>query len=72
MIEMIYHCSSTCRAGPEVHFMGLTLNQSAMSWIGAIVLLGIGFALFESRGGASCACGARCRTEIAQEIKRCT
>jgi ABC-type transport system involved in cytochrome bd biosynthesis fused ATPase/permease subunit len=48
MIEMIYHLQLDMSAGPEVHFLGLTLNvQARWSWIGAGVVLASASALFE-------------------------
>ncbi len=71
LIEMIYHVQLDMSAGPEVHFLGLTLNvQSAMSWIGAIVVLGIGFALFAVARRRFMRLWGEVQTEIAQEVSR--
>ena len=48
MIEMVYHLQLNESLGPVLHFMGVELNaKSVASWVGALALGGIGFALFE-------------------------
>jgi branched-chain amino acid transport system permease protein len=48
MIEMVYHLQLDESLGPLLRFMGLELNaKSVASWVGALAVGGIGFALFE-------------------------
>jgi branched-chain amino acid transport system permease protein len=48
MIEMIYHLQLNQALGPEISFMGATLNaKSVDSWFGAAFVLAVGVLLFE-------------------------
>jgi branched-chain amino acid transport system permease protein len=48
MIEMVYHLKLNAALGPELHFMGATLNaQGANSWFGAAFVMVTGIGLFE-------------------------
>ena len=48
LIEMIYHLQLSSSQGPDIAFMGLTLNTTGVqAWLGASVILAIGFVLFE-------------------------
>ncbi|QTN28617.1 branched-chain amino acid ABC transporter permease [Rhodoferax sp. AJA081-3] len=48
MIEMTYHLQLSASQGPDIAFMGLTLNTTGVqAWLGASVVLAIGFVLFE-------------------------
>jgi branched-chain amino acid transport system permease protein len=48
LIEMIYHMQLNGALGPTMKFLGIGLNvQSALSWIAALVVAGVGLALFE-------------------------
>ncbi|MES2583842.1 MAG: branched-chain amino acid ABC transporter permease [Pseudomonadota bacterium] len=48
MIEMTYHLQLSSSQGPDIAFMGLMLNTTGTgTWLGAAVILGIGFVLFE-------------------------
>jgi branched-chain amino acid transport system permease protein len=48
MIEMVYHLKLNAALGPELHFMGATLNaQGANSWFGAAFVMATGIGLFE-------------------------
>ncbi|MEX8519261.1 MAG: branched-chain amino acid ABC transporter permease [Leptothrix sp. (in: b-proteobacteria)] len=48
MIEMIYHLQLNAALGPQLRFMGATLNAGAAdSWVGAGYLLVVGLGLFE-------------------------
>jgi branched-chain amino acid transport system permease protein len=48
MIEMVYHLQLNAAMGPEVKFMGATLDAYGVnSWFGAIFVMLTGFGLFE-------------------------
>jgi branched-chain amino acid transport system permease protein len=48
MIEMLYHRQLNEALGPELKFMGATLNSSGLdAWFGAAFLIVIGVGLFE-------------------------
>ena len=48
IIEMIYHMQLSASQGPGIGFMGMTLNTTSVgAWMGALVILLIGSALFE-------------------------
>ena len=48
MIEMVYHLKLNAALGPELHFLGTTLNaQGANSWFGCAFVMATGIALFE-------------------------
>ena len=48
LVEMIYHLQLAGGQGTELQFFGVTLNvASTGSWLGSVVVMGIGFVLFE-------------------------
>jgi branched-chain amino acid transport system permease protein len=48
MIEMVYHLKLNAALGPELKFMGATLNaHSATSWFGSVFVMLTGLGLFE-------------------------
>jgi branched-chain amino acid transport system permease protein len=48
MVEMTYHLQLSSSQGPEIVFMGVGLNTTAVnSWLGAAAVLAVGLALFE-------------------------
>ncbi len=48
MIEMVYHLQLNAALGPELTFLGVSLDaKGAGSWLGAITLMVIGLLLFE-------------------------
>ncbi len=48
IIEMVYHLQLEAASGNDVRFFGLVLNiQSLASWLGAVVVFVVGYALFE-------------------------
>ena len=48
MIEMVYHRQLNEALGPELKFMGATLNSAGLdAWFGAAFLVVVGAALFE-------------------------
>ena len=71
MIEMTYHLQQSTALGPELRFMGASLNtQSAESWFGAAMVLTCGIALFELTRRHFVADWGRIQEEIEKEIKR--
>jgi len=71
MIEMVYHRQLNAALGPELQFMGATLNSQGLdSWLGAVFVTGVGVAMFElSRRTFSREWGT-IQEEIEKEIKR--
>jgi branched-chain amino acid transport system permease protein len=48
MIEMVYHLQLNAALGPQLKFLGATLDaKGASSWFGALFVLATGIALFE-------------------------
>jgi branched-chain amino acid transport system permease protein len=48
MVEMVYHQQLNAALGPELHFLGATLNATSRnSWFGSFLVLATGVALFE-------------------------
>jgi branched-chain amino acid transport system permease protein len=48
MIEMVYHLKLNAALGPELHFLGVTLNAEGLnSWFGSIFVMLTGLGLFE-------------------------
>ena len=48
LIEMVYHLQLNEALGPTMHFLGIALNvKSGVSWVGALVVAGVGMTLFE-------------------------
>ncbi|MES3003090.1 MAG: branched-chain amino acid ABC transporter permease [Pseudomonadota bacterium] len=48
MIEMVYHLKLNAALGPELHFLGMTLNAKGVnSWFGAVFVMLTGIGLFE-------------------------
>ena len=49
MIEMLYHLQLNAALGPQMHFLFTTLDAKAgLSWVGAVVVVLVGVALFEA------------------------
>ena len=71
MIEMTYHLQLNAALGPEVTFLGATLNaKSLTSWFGAIFVMLTGFGLFELCRRQFVRQWGRIQEEIEHEIKR--
>jgi len=71
MIEMLYHAQLNSALGPELRFMGATLNVKAVdSWCGAGMLLLTGAALFELSRRHFRREWGQTQEEIEKEIKR--
>jgi branched-chain amino acid transport system permease protein len=48
MIEMVYHLKLNAALGPELHFLGVTLNAHGLnSWFGSAFVMLTGLGLFE-------------------------
>jgi branched-chain amino acid transport system permease protein len=71
MIEMIYHLQLNAGSGPELAFMGATLNASSPdSWFGAALVLATGVALFELTRRRFVREWGDIQEDIEREIKR--
>ncbi|OPH11549.1 hypothetical protein, partial [Azospirillum brasilense] len=48
MIEMTYHLQLNAALGPQIGFLGMTLDaRSTATWIGAGIVFAVGLGLFE-------------------------
>ena len=48
MVEMTYHLQLSSSEGPDIQFMGVTLNTTGLNnWLGAAAILAVGLVLFE-------------------------
>jgi branched-chain amino acid transport system permease protein len=71
MIEMVYHRQLNEALGPEMRFMGATLNSASVdAWFGASWLLVVGIALFELVRRHYAHQWGEIQEEIEKEIKR--
>ena len=71
MIEMVYHLQLNAALGPEMKFMGATLNTAGVdSWFGAGLVLATGLALFELVRREFTRQWGRIQAEIEVEIKQ--
>jgi branched-chain amino acid transport system permease protein len=71
MIEMVYHLQLNEALGPELKFMGATLNARGLdSWFGACFVLAVGMALFELTRRQFALQWGQTQEEIEREIKR--
>jgi branched-chain amino acid transport system permease protein len=71
MIEMTYHLQLNQALGPELTFMGATLNAHGFdSWFGAAFVLLVGVALFEATRRRFVQEWGSVQEEIEREIKR--
>jgi branched-chain amino acid transport system permease protein len=71
MVEMVYHLQLNDALGPQLQFLGATLDtHSADSWFGAAMVLATGLALFELARRRYVADWERIQEEIEKEIKR--
>lgn len=71
MIEMLYHLQLNTALGPELKFLGATLNaQSKDSWIGAVLAVIVGAGLFELVRRQYVTQWGEIQEEIEKEIKR--
>ncbi|MDE2092928.1 MAG: branched-chain amino acid ABC transporter permease [Burkholderiales bacterium] len=71
MIEMVYHLQLNTALGPTLHFMRVELNvQSASSWLGALAIALVGFAMFETARRRFARRWGQAQGEIEAEIRR--
>jgi branched-chain amino acid transport system permease protein len=71
MIEMVYHLQLNEALGPQLRFMGASLNaKSADSWFGAALVLAVGVGLFEITRRQFLHQWGEIQEEIEKEIKR--
>ena len=71
MIEMTYHLQLNAALGPELTFLGATLNAKGFtSWFGAVFVMVTGFALFELCRRQFVRQWGKIQEEIEHEIKR--
>lgn len=71
MIEMVYHRQLNEALGPEMHFMGATLNSAGVdAWFGAAWVLLVGAGLFELVRRHFVAQWGEIQSDIEKEIKR--
>jgi branched-chain amino acid transport system permease protein len=69
MIEMIYHQQLSQALGPEMRFLGMTVNvTAASSWLAALAVFALGVALFEWVRRGFAREWSRIQDEIAAEI----
>jgi branched-chain amino acid transport system permease protein len=71
LLEMVYQLQLGAALGPELRFMGITLDtQAPGSWLGALVVMLAGLGLFESRRRPFVRAWDEIQQAIAQDIKR--
>lgn len=71
MIEMVYHRQLNEALGPEMHFMGATLNSAGVdAWFGAVWVLLVGAGLFELVRRHFVSQWGEIQEDIEKEIKR--
>ncbi len=71
MVEMVYHLQLNAAMGPELAFMGATLNAHGLaSWFGALYTTATGVALFELCRRQFARQWREANEQIEQEIKR--
>ena len=71
MIEMTYHLQLNAALGPELQFLGASLNSKGFtSWFGAIFVMITGFGLFEMCRRQFVRQWGTIQEEIEHEIKR--
>ncbi len=71
MIEMVYHLQLNEALGPQLKFMGATLNAKGLdSWFGAAFVLAVGVAMFELTRRQFARQWGQTQEDIEKEIKR--
>jgi branched-chain amino acid transport system permease protein len=71
LIEMLYHLQLEMGLGPELHFLGLSLNvHSLSSWLGAAAALVIGGVLFAIARRRVARLWSEVNTEIAAQLAK--
>ncbi len=70
MIEMVYHLQINQALGPQLKFMGVTLDaQSSASWVGAALVLAAGMLVFEMLRRRFVQVWSRTQEDIEREIE---
>ena len=71
MVEMVYHRQLNAALGPELRYLGATLNtESVNTWVGAVFVLLVGAGLFELTRREFARQWGDTQGEIEQEIQR--
>lgn len=71
LLEMVYQLQLGAALGPELRFMGITLDtQAPGSWLGAAMVMLLGLGLFESRRRPFERAWDEIQQAVAQDIKR--
>ncbi|CAN5252654.1 hypothetical protein BH11PSE10_BH11PSE10_02760 [soil metagenome] len=71
MIEMLYHMQLNAAMGPELQFIGVTLNTARLdAWFGSAMVLLVGLGLFEVARRQYAREWGDVQSEIEKEIKR--
>jgi len=71
MIEMLYHMQLNAAMGPEVEFIGVTLNTAGVdAWFGSVMVMLVGLGLFEMSRRQYVREWGDVQAEIEKEIKR--
>jgi branched-chain amino acid transport system permease protein len=71
MIEMVYHLQLNQALGPQMKYMGATLNAKGLdSWFGAAFVLVVGIAMFELTRRQFVRDWGTAQEEIEKEIKK--
>jgi branched-chain amino acid transport system permease protein len=70
MIEMVYHLQINQALGPQLKFMGVTLDaQGSASWVGAVLVLASGMLVFEMLRRRFVQVWSRTQEDIEREIE---
>jgi len=71
MVEMVYHRQLNAALGPELRYLGATLNtESVNTWVGAVFVMLVGVGLFELTRREFARQWGDTQGEIEKEIKR--
>jgi branched-chain amino acid transport system permease protein len=71
VVEMVYHLQLNAALGPELQFMGATLNSKGLnSWFGAVFVILTGLGLFEVSRRQFLLDWGEIQEDIEKEIKR--
>ncbi|MEX8495039.1 branched-chain amino acid ABC transporter permease [Sphaerotilus sp.] len=71
MVEMVYHRQLNAALGPELRYLGATLDtESVNTWVGAVFVMLVGVGLFELTRREFARQWGDTQGEIEQEIKR--
>lgn len=71
MVEMVYHRQLNAALGPEMSFMGATIDTTSVdAWVGSVLVVVVGAALFELARRTFARQWGEVQGEIEKEIKR--